>query len=156
MGYREYEKKLEYYQKLYDKTYMKIFFASLGDFGHMDEFHINMSSYKLKERLVKKDKEKKLKMASSFYGQKEEILKMTQDLLVDSAEELAEYMADEEDDEPWILMGNLSNNVTGRAFLRDRSHDWKEGPLTCSRFIIAIQKNHDGERFHVTSCYPVF
>ena len=47
MGYREYEKKLEYYQKLYDKTYMKIFFASLGDFGHMDEFHINMSSYKL-------------------------------------------------------------------------------------------------------------
>ena len=121
-----------------------------------DEFHINMSSYKLKERLVKKDKEKKLKMASSFYGQKEEILKMTQDLLVDSAEELAEYMADEEDDEPWILMGNLSNNVTGRAFLRDRSHDWKEGPLTCSRFIIAIQKNHDGERFHVTSCYPVF
>ena len=155
MSYNEYEKKLKYYQDLFDKVYLETFFASLGDFGHMDEFHINMPSYKLTDRLIKKDKERKLKMAASFYGNKEDVLLMAQELLIDSREELAEYMADEDDDEPWILMGNLSYHVTGRAFLRDRSHEWKNGPLSCSRFIIVIKKNNDGKNFHVTSCYPV-
>ena len=77
--------------------------------------------------------------------------------LLENREELIEYLANEEDTEPWELVGAIHGNVTGKVITTSPEHDWKQGALPCSEYLISIKKDpHAANHFVITSAYPFF
>lgn len=143
-----YEKKLHNIMGWIDE-YIEETFTDFKSFGHLLENHVN----KTDEFLMNRCKGGK-KAATSFLGKETDIIALVKDTLLEKSDEIAEYLADDEDNERWEIYGMLNDNVQGHSYSRNISHDWNNGPTECSEFIIAIEKLHAENGFVVVSVYP--
>lgn len=150
MAYGRYEKRVTEINKWFD-TYVHQTFRTPKQFGHLEKYHINKSDEFLKERC------KRLKRnVSTFCGDKEDICQMLVDALIQSRTEIIEYLADEEDDDVWELIGKIPDHISGKIYCSSMQHDWANGAMESDIFIISIKKNpHNRNLFVVTSAYPI-
>ncbi len=147
--YEEYQKRVanimiwlpDFLQKEYDARRM----------GHLLENHINVSEQRLISRLYKERKY----AASSFYGEENVIISAIQQVLIQNAEEIAEYMADEDNYDLWIIEDAMPEHISGGAFLKAANHEWRDGALPCSQIRIAIKKNKGCNEPIICSIYPI-
>lgn len=150
MAYGRYEKRVMEINKWFD-TYVHQTFRNTKQFGHLEKYHINKSDEFLQERC------KRLKRnVSTFCGDKEDICQMLVDVLIQSRTEIIEYLADEEDDDVWELIGKIPDHISGKIYCSSMQHDWSTGAMESDAFIISLKKNpHNRNLFVVTSAYPI-
>ena len=85
-----------------------------------------------------------------------ETKKIFVDALIQSRTEISEYLADEEDDDVWELIGKIPDHISGKIYCSSMQHDWANGAMESDIFIISIKKNpHNRNLFVVTSAYPI-
>ena len=126
-------------------------FNNWNRFNHLLLKHVNVSDEAMKRRAIKERK-----TVSTFLGDEEDILQLMLETLLDSAEEIAEYLADPvSDSEPWEIWADIPPYIGGIMFQYGQNHNWNDGPLVCSKFSIIIQKNKKENGFCVKSCYPI-
>lgn len=145
----KYKKKLENTMKWFPE-YIEKTFSNKNMYHHLDR-HINMSNAEMIHRASKESHD-----VSTFSGNEDDIVKMLHQELINSALEIAEYICDDEDDEPWEIFAELPGNVKGYGYMCNASHDWNNGPIECHFFSIIITKMKRENGFAVLSCYPVF
>lgn len=119
--------------------------------GHLIEKHLNIPDDKLKHRIIKEAKYS----ATSFYGEQETVVEALTKVLVDNAEEIAYYLADDEDDEIWIIEDEMPELICGSGYFRSAEHDWSIGAKECSMVRIAVKKNKNCNEPIICSIYPI-
>lgn len=151
MTFEQYQERVRRIEKWYDEYVLETF-KRPEDFGHLYASHMNKSDAFLTKRSIEIQKD-----ASSFVGEEEEIKEMIHQTLLRCREEVIEYLADEDDSEPWEIKEDLPEHVTGKIYQRGWKHDWKDGPKDCEHFIISIKKssNKNENGFIITSAYPI-
>lgn len=151
MTFEQYKKRKEAIAGWYD-TYVNETCTKLSRFGHLMEYHLNKSDRYLMGRCKRIHKN-----TSSFVGTPEDVMALIRGCLLENREELIEYLANEEDTEPWELVGVIHGNITGKVITTSPEHDWKQGALPCSEYLISIKKDpHAANHFVITSAYPFF
>lgn len=140
------------------KKELRIQFESFDRYtcDHLIENHINKSRTVLRERIRTN---KKIKVASSFYGDMQEIFQcIKNDLLSDDClEQLADYFLDQEWLDPYYLYFEIPEKISGIAFLSSPNHDWAKGSVRCSEYVIIIKKSKNflyDAKWAITSIYP--
>ncbi|MCC2255960.1 hypothetical protein LKD70_16330 [Ruminococcus sp. CLA-AA-H200] len=134
-------------------AYIEDGFADSGCFGHLFDRHINKSDADMMRRCARKKEN-----VSSFIGNESDIVGAVKDVLRKNAEEIAEWMADDTDQDDWSVYGNIKDYpIQGKIFLYNGKHNWKKGAKNCSEFVIALSKSGDGNPglFRIRSCYPI-
>ena len=148
--YQEIERKVanimkwlpEFIEKNYDERRM----------GHLIENHLNIPDDRLKRRIIKEAKYS----ATSFYGEKETVVEVLKNILVNNAEEIAYYLADDDDDEIWIIEDEMPKaSICGAGYFRSVEHDWTDGARVCSMVRIAVKKNKNCNEPIICSIYPI-
>lgn len=123
---------------------------------HLIRNHINKSKTELRERI---QKSKKIKIASSFYGDIQEVFQcIKNDLLSeDCLEQLADYFLDQKWMDPYYLYFEIPKEITGISFLASEDHDWSKGSIRCSEYVVIIKKSKNylyNDIWAITSIYP--
>ena len=133
-------------------SYIEKVFADAGRYGHLFERHINQDASRICERCAREHEN-----ISSFYGKADEVINLLYVTLMESADEIADWLADDTDDQDWVIYGDFRNDhVKGKIFLYSGNHNWDDGPLECSEFSIVLAKLHHANGFKIRSCYPVY
>lgn len=119
-------------------------------FGHLFVRHMNLKEDHMMNRCKKESVN-----VSSFLGSSERIVEMIRNTLLAHQEEVAEYLADDDDQEPWIIYGELPEDIQGVAYLHGRSHDWSKGAISCTEFVVVIRKLQRENGFCVQTAHPI-
>lgn len=126
-------------------------FNNQRKFDHLFNKHVNVSDEAMKKRAIQEKKS-----VSSFLGNEDDILQLMTDTLLDTAEEIAEYLADPvSEQEPWEIWADIPSHIGGIMFKYGRGHNWNDGPLVCDKFAIIIAKKRGTNGFYIKSCYPI-
>ena len=147
--YSEYNKRRDVVRKEID-NYIYSNFCDVRCFGHMFTRHFNLTESALRYRALSQRVD-----TSSFEGSKDAILRMLIRLLIDSREELIDYLADTEDDGVWELQDKLPKNVSGIMYSHKKTHDWNDGPIMLYEFKIVLRKTEDKQGLEIVTAYPV-
>ena len=133
----------EYIEKAFTMRYP-------DNFGHLFVRHMNLKEDHMMNRCRKESIN-----VSSFLGSSERIVEMIRNTLLAHQEEVAEYLADDVDQEPWIIYGELPEDIQGVAYLHGRSHDWSKGAISCTEFVVVIRKLQRENGFCVQTAHPI-
>lgn len=133
-------------------SYIENVFADAGRYGHVFERHMNQDIAHMCERCVRKHEN-----ISSFYGNPNDVVDLLHTTLKENANEVADWLADDTDDQDWIIYGDFRDSkVKGKIILYSGKHNWDEGPLDCSEFSIVLAKQRCANGFRIRSCYPIY
>ena len=126
----------------------------MENFGHLFERHLNHPD----EKMMRSCAHEKCTI-TSFTGSEEAIVEAIKSLLLTNCDEIVEWLADDSDNEDWILYGDLSDfDIQGKCYLNSPKHNWKEGPKECSEFVVVLTKKRSKKRleFLIKSSYPIY
>ena len=123
---------------------------------HLIDNHINKSRTQMRERIRQN---KKIKIASSFYGEREIIMNfIKEDLLSeDCLDQLADYFIDQSWMDPYYLYFDIPEDIKAISFLSAPEHDWEKGAVECSEYVVIIKKDKNfiyNDRWGIASIYP--
>lgn len=119
-------------------------------FYHIEEKHLNKSYDFLKSRCKARQGN-----ASTFIGYKDEVISLIVETLLDNADAISEYLADDTDNDNFFIYGNLTPSVAGIMF-QYRGHNWNDGALECDEFVIVITKLRNNENgFAIKTAHPI-
>ena len=124
-------------------------FGKMDRLGHLLENHVNIKEERLKFRCKRERVD-----VSTFIGNSSDIISNIVEIMLDSYDEIAGYLADDSDTQRWVLEGYLNDNVKGIAF-KYRGHNWNDGALSCKKMCIVIQKKKGENGFYVKTVYPL-
>lgn len=111
---------------------------------------MNKSSDYLKDRCKKKKGN-----ASTFIGYKDDVISLIVEALLEDADAISAYLADDTDTEEYIVYGDLTPSVSGIVF-QYHGHNWNQGPLKCSEFVVVITKLRNNENgFAIKTAHPI-
>ena len=132
------------------RPYISSTFRRRKFFYHIEEKHLNKSYDYLKNRC------KEIKgSASTFIGYKDDVISLIVETLLEDADAISEYLADDTDTEDFYISGTLTPFVSGIMF-QYHGHDWNQGPLKCDEFIVVITKLRNNENgFAIKTAHPV-
>lgn len=132
------------------RPYISSTFKRRKFFYHIEEKHLNKSCDYLKNRC----KETK-SSASTFIGYKDEVISLIVKTLLENADAISEYLADDTDSDNFFIYGNLTPSVAGIMF-QYHGHDWNQGALECEEFVIVITKLRNKENgFAIKTAHPI-
>ena len=132
------------------RSYISSTFKRRKFFYHIEEKHLNKSSDYLKDRCKKKKGS-----ASTFIGYKDDVISLIVEALLEDADAISAYLADDTDTEEYIVYGDLTPSVSGIVF-QYHGHNWNQGPLKCSEFVVLITKLRNNENgFAIKTAHPI-
>lgn len=135
----------------YDE-YVDKYFNDVSRYGHLQYRHINVSDTVLMRRITREG----LYFCSTFSGLSEsKIVELCRWALHEFKEEVALYMGDREDDDDYKLYVN-TDTVIGKSYLKNpQIHNWDDGAILCTDFVIAIKHRCEDNGFYITTVYPI-
>lgn len=132
-------------------SYINSEFRNLNRYGHLIRRHLNQNPADMMKRSAK-EKEN----ISSFYGREQDVLALVHQTLLDNAEEIADWLADDTDRLPWVVYGSfIDDSVTGKIIMYSGKFNWDDGPVDCNEFVVALSKIEHNNAFRIRSCYPI-
>lgn len=152
MASEKYLKKVNNVQK-WIKEYINEL-SGVEFFGHLLERHLNHSDEKMMRRCAREKR-----TVTSFVGEEADIINAIKKLLLESSDEISEWLADDDDEGDWILYGSLEEfHVKGKCYLYGITHNWEDGPKECSEFVVVLAKKESKKtlEFVIKSCYPIY
>lgn len=119
---------------------------------HVLSRHMNRDKKVLKDRCIVENRIH----ASTFIGKETDVQELIIRIMLDAAEEIAAWLADDSDWEEWILEGDIPPEaVSGIMYSNTRAHDWADGALDCDSVVVVLvkcspQENND---FDIKTAY---
>lgn len=133
-------------------NYIETVFTDVSRYGHVFERHINQETARMCERCARKREN-----ISSFYGNPTDVVNLLHATLKENADEIADWLADDSDDQDWIIYGAFRDSrVTGKIILYSGNHDWSDGAIECREFSVVLAKMKHINGFKIRSCYPIY
>lgn len=115
---------------------------------HIIAEHVNIDTKYVIYRLMRERK----RAVSSFYGDVKAVVEMLSSAIIESAEEIAWWLADKDDVEDYSIAAEIKEPIYGLGYTR--WNEW-DNPDALGYFEMHLTKNPHDNGFRVRTAYPV-